>query len=57
MWVRRAAEADALADEVNDTVVVGYERTIEQDAAFGFRQLEDICEPRATAAHAAASPP
>ena len=27
---------------VNDMVVVGYERTIEQDAAYGFRQLEDI---------------
>jgi uncharacterized membrane protein len=42
LWSPRSAEADELADAVRDAVVVGYERTVEQDAAFGFRQLEDI---------------
>ena len=42
-WTRdgraAGAEADALVRRV---VEVGYERTLEQDAAFGLRQLEDI---------------
>ncbi|WP_432484346.1 DUF2254 domain-containing protein [Kineococcus esterisolvens] len=33
---------DALAGRVRDAVALGYERTVEQDAAFGFRQLTDI---------------
>ena len=33
---------DAFADGVDAALTVGYERTIQQDAAFGFRQLEDI---------------
>ncbi|WP_432542958.1 DUF2254 domain-containing protein [Kineococcus sp. SYSU DK002] len=31
-----------LAERVRRAVVCGYERTVEQDAAFGFRQLTDI---------------
>lgn len=30
------------ADLVGDALVLGYERTLDQDVAFGFRQLEDI---------------
>lgn len=41
-WPTRAADSDALAAAVRETVITGYERTVEQDAAFGFRQLEDI---------------
>lgn len=44
VWPRRA-EQPAVADAgafVLDAVLLGYERTLEQDAAFGFRQLEDI---------------
>ncbi|MCZ2826486.1 MULTISPECIES: DUF2254 domain-containing protein [unclassified Modestobacter] len=33
---------DRLADEVRAAVDLGYERTLDQDAGFGFRQLEDI---------------
>jgi uncharacterized membrane protein len=33
---------DELADEVRAALDVGYERTLDQDAGFGFRQLEDI---------------
>ncbi|WP_432486084.1 DUF2254 domain-containing protein [Kineococcus esterisolvens] len=33
---------DALAERVRGAVALGYERTIEQDSAFGFRQLTDI---------------
>jgi len=33
---------EALSEAVNESVQRGYERTLEQDAAFGFRQLEDI---------------
>lgn len=29
-------------EAVHDAVLLGYERTLEQDVAFGFRQLEDI---------------
>lgn len=32
----------ALADEIHAALAFGYERTIEQDAGFGIRQLEDI---------------
>jgi uncharacterized membrane protein len=31
-----------MATEVRAAIVCGYERTMDQDAAFGFRQLEDI---------------
>ncbi|MDG9701887.1 DUF2254 domain-containing protein [Streptomyces sp. DH37] len=34
--------ADGTAAAVDDAVRLGYERTLEQDVAFGFRQLEDI---------------
>lgn len=33
---------DALRDAVNDAVQVGFERTMQQDAAYGLRQLVDI---------------
>ncbi|WP_432546822.1 DUF2254 domain-containing protein [Kineococcus sp. SYSU DK004] len=46
VWSRSpgAADADleALAAALREAVRLGYERTLEQDAAFGFRQLEDI---------------
>lgn len=35
-------DAAAVAARVRDAVMVGYERTMDQDTAFGFRQLEDI---------------
>ncbi|MDN3293995.1 DUF2254 domain-containing protein [Streptomyces ficellus] len=35
-------EADGTAAEINAAVTLGYERTLDQDVAFGFRQLEDI---------------
>jgi uncharacterized membrane protein len=36
-------DPDAVRDLVRNAVELGYERTVEQDAAaFGFRQLEDI---------------
>jgi len=35
-------QRDELARRVREAVVLDYERTIEQDAAFGFRQLTDI---------------
>ncbi len=35
-WTRRAAE------KVRDAIAIGAERTLDQDAAFGFRQLADI---------------
>jgi len=35
-------EAETIAHLLADAVEVGYERTVEQDAAFGFRQLTDI---------------
>ncbi|MCI3924575.1 DUF2254 domain-containing protein [Paenibacillus sp. TRM 82003] len=31
-----------LAERVHEAVALGYERTVEQDSAFGFRQLTDI---------------
>ncbi|WNB84394.1 DUF2254 domain-containing protein [Cellulomonas sp. ATA003] len=36
------AERAELGEEISDAVTMGYERTIEQDSAFGFRQLTDI---------------
>jgi uncharacterized membrane protein len=43
VWAGGRTEAeDAVADAVRAGVVLGYERTLEQDAAFGLRQLEDI---------------
>lgn len=36
------AVAERLAAEVRTAVVLAYERSIDQDAGFGFRQLEDI---------------
>ncbi|WP_189212574.1 DUF2254 domain-containing protein [Actinokineospora fastidiosa] len=43
-WSRRAEPLDLPAVEagVRKGVVLDYERTVEQDAAFGFRQLTDI---------------
>ena len=42
-WTSSGQPADGEADEVvREVVQVDYERTIEQDAAFGIRQLEDI---------------
>jgi uncharacterized membrane protein len=38
----RTGDADALADGVDGALTVGYERTVQQDVSFGFRQLEDI---------------
>ncbi|WP_073759453.1 DUF2254 domain-containing protein [Streptomyces sp. CB03234] len=35
-------EADGAAAAINSAVTLGYERTLDQDVAFGFRQLEDI---------------
>ncbi|HEX5569623.1 MAG TPA: DUF2254 family protein, partial [Streptomyces sp.] len=34
--------ADGAAAAVTDALMIGYERSMEQDVAFGFRQLEDI---------------
>ena len=43
VWTPDGEPADASADDVvREVVRVDYERTIDQDAAFGFRQLEDI---------------
>ena len=36
------AAPDGLVQAVREAVAVGYERTIDQDTAFGFRELEDI---------------
>ncbi|WP_435746164.1 DUF2254 domain-containing protein [Nocardioides sp. SYSU DS0663] len=35
-------DAEAVTSAVHDILTFGYERTLEQDSAFGFRQLEDI---------------
>ena len=35
-------DREQMAEAVHEFVIVGFERTLEQDAAFGFRQLEDI---------------
>ncbi len=41
--VRRDADVDGqLPHAIRNSVLLGYERTFEQDAALGFRQLEDI---------------
>jgi len=44
VWVRTqlSTPPDALLDAVRAAVDVGYERTLDQDAGFGFRQLADI---------------
>ncbi len=45
VWSRHGGppqHLDAVQRLVRNCVVVGYERTMEQDAAYGFRQLEDI---------------
>ncbi|WP_249523623.1 DUF2254 domain-containing protein [Modestobacter marinus] len=43
VWACRGGEvAGALAGEVRAAVDLGYERTLDQDAGFGFRQLADI---------------
>jgi uncharacterized membrane protein len=45
VWLRGAAtDVDSLAAGLRDAVYVGPERTMTQDAAFGFRQLVDIAE-------------
>jgi uncharacterized membrane protein len=36
------AVPEGLVDALHDALHMGYERTVEQDAAFGFRQLTDI---------------
>lgn len=38
----RAEAVDDLADEVADAVLVGFERSMRQDVAFGIRQMVDI---------------
>ena len=38
----RRGGTDALVEEIRRAVVIGYERTLDQDASFGFRQLQDI---------------
>jgi uncharacterized membrane protein len=40
----REGEASSLADDVTDHVVLGLERTLEQDVAYGLRMLVDIAE-------------
>ncbi len=44
VWSRggRAVNIPAVEAAVQNSVRLGYERTVEQDAAFGFRQLTDI---------------
>ena len=49
LWRREGARGAAfgavpqeLAEQVRESVAMGYERTFDQDASFGFRQLEDI---------------
>ena len=44
VWMRTGAATppQALLDAVGAAVDVGYERTLDQDAGFGFRQLADI---------------
>jgi uncharacterized membrane protein len=37
-----ATESDTVSQLIHETVRFGYERTLEQDAAFGFRQLADV---------------
>lgn len=45
VWFRDgAAVEDSLADQLVRSIQVGPERTMTQDAAFGFRQLVDIAE-------------
>jgi uncharacterized membrane protein len=36
------SEPDRLLDGIRSSVAIGYERTLDQDASFGLRQLEDI---------------
>lgn len=46
VWGRGGARcdqlADGLADVIRSSVRIGFERTLDQDTGFGFRQLEDI---------------
>jgi uncharacterized membrane protein len=57
-----AVDGEALADEVHEAIQTGYERTAEQDAGLGLRQLPDIAvkaispsiNDSVTAAHAVA---
>ncbi|MGY1857653.1 DUF2254 domain-containing protein [Modestobacter sp. SYSU DS0290] len=43
VWARRGGELpEEFTEEVTGAVDLGYERTLDQDAGFGFRQLEDI---------------
>ena len=42
VWAGSPDAAAAVAEAVRSSVVLGYERTLDQDAAFGLRQLEDI---------------
>ena len=43
IWTRPGGgRPEELADAVRATLDLGYERTLDQDAGFGFRQLEDI---------------
>jgi len=39
---RRGRLGDDAIEDVRAAIAIGYERTIDQDTAFGFRQLEDI---------------
>ena len=40
-WAPRSVR-DGLVETVREAVRLGYERTVDQDAGFGFRELEDI---------------
>lgn len=45
VWSRSGGEpedAGGLEALVQESIAIGYERTLEQDAAYGFRELEDI---------------
>lgn len=44
IWEREGVDQDAgsLVESIHAALSFGYERTLDQDAAFGFRQLEDI---------------
>lgn len=45
LWGRDGAPppaSDDIADAIRNTIHLGYERTLDQDTGFGFRQLEDI---------------
>ena len=42
IWTSRPEAAEAVAAATRAAIVLGYERTLDQDVAFGLRQLQDI---------------